>query len=68
MHTILQVEYEDLKAGLKSRYVILDDEKRSSLPSFKTVLNFETELVSRGQFWLNHFAHNVFSYRVPMSN
>ena len=68
MQTILQVEYEGLKAGLKSKYVILDDEKRSSLPSFKTVLNFETELVSRGQFWLNHFAHNVFSYRVTMSN
>ena len=63
MQTILQVEYEDLKAGLKSKYVILDDEKRSSLPSFKTVLNFETELV-----WLNHFAHNVFSYRVTMGN
>ena len=68
MQTILQVEYEDLKTGLKSKYVILDDEKRSSLPSFKTVLNFETELVSRDQFWLNHFAHNVFSYRVTMSN
>ena len=50
MQTILQVEYEDLKTGLKSKYVIVDDEKRSSLPSFKTVLNFETELVSRGQF------------------
>ena len=35
MQTILQVEYEDLKAGLKSKYVILDDEKRSSLPSLR---------------------------------